>query len=133
MHIRFLGAHNIESQDSRHVSLLIDDILAIEAGALTSSLSFSAQQNLKAILLTHQHYDHIRDIPAIGINFSLYEKTIDVFSIQPVYETLVSSLLNDSLYPNYLERPEDKPAIRFNMLEAGRTESIHGYTYCRYR
>ena len=57
MQIEVLGAHNIESRDSRHVSLLIDDVLAIEAAALTSSLPFKAQQKLKAVLLTHQHYD----------------------------------------------------------------------------
>ena len=76
MNIRFLGAHNCESQNSRCACLLIDDILAIDAGGLTSSLSFPAQQNLKAILLTHQHYDHIKDIPTIAMNFGLSEATI---------------------------------------------------------
>jgi ribonuclease BN (tRNA processing enzyme) len=128
MDIEILGAHNIESQDTRHVSLLIDDVLAVEAGALTSSLTFPAQQKLKAILLSHQHYDHIRDMPAIGMNFSLHENTVEVYGIQPVYEALSAHLLNDSLYPNFMARPPEKPSLQFKKLEPGRVESIHGYT-----
>lgn len=127
MQIEILGAHNIESQDSRLVSLLIDDVLAIEASALTSSLPFPAQQKLKAVLLTHQHYDHVRDIPALGMNFLLHENTIEIYSIQPVYEALAAHLLNDRLYPNFMERPPEKPIIQFKMVEPGRPESIAGY------
>jgi len=47
MDIKILGAHNIESRDSKYVSLLIDDVIAIDAGSLTSSLTFSAQQKLR--------------------------------------------------------------------------------------
>ncbi|GAG76974.1 unnamed protein product, partial [marine sediment metagenome] len=79
MHIQVLGAHNCESQNSKLISLLIDDVLAIDAGALTSSLSLEAQQKIKAILLTHQHYDHIRDIPTIAMNLFLRQATINVY------------------------------------------------------
>ena len=128
MHIQILGAHNIESKDSRHVSLLIDDVLAIEASALTSSLPFPAQQRLKAVLLTHQHYDHIRDIPALGMNFLLHKNTIEIYSTRSVYETLANHLLNDELYPNFMEKPPEKPAIQFRTLEPGGTELIGGYS-----
>ncbi|GAH38128.1 unnamed protein product, partial [marine sediment metagenome] len=80
MKIQILGAHNCESQNSKLITLLIDDTLAIDAGGLTSSLSFPAQQKLKAILLTHQHYDHIRDVPAIAMNFYLAGATINIYS-----------------------------------------------------
>ncbi len=49
MDIQVLGAHNCEAKDFRCVSLLIDDILAIDAGSLAPSLPFSAQKKLKAI------------------------------------------------------------------------------------
>jgi len=128
MHIQILGAHNLESKDTRHVSLLIDDVLAVEASALTSSLPFSAQQKLQAILLTHQHYDHIRDIPAIGMNFSLHEATIEVYSTQAVYDALTATLLNGELYPNFLERPPEKPAIKFTLVTPNKTEQIGDYS-----
>lgn len=127
MNIRILGAHNIESQNSRCISFLIDGVLAIDAGSLTSSLSFQEQQKLKAVLLTHHHYDHIRDIPALGMNFLLYEKTIEIYATSPVYEVLSAHLLNDVIYPDFTKKPPEKPAIQFRMMEAGRAEVIAGY------
>jgi ribonuclease BN (tRNA processing enzyme) len=128
MKIQILGAHNIESRDSRCISLLIDDILTIDAGALTSSLSQAAQQKLKAILLTHQHYDHMRDIPALGMNFYLHENTIDIYASQTTYNVLLSHLLDDIIYPNFMARPPGKPSLRFREMEAGKEETIAGYT-----
>ena len=128
MNVQVLGAHNCESQNLRLISLLIDDTLAIDAGSLTSSLSFSAQQKLKAILLTHQHYDHIRDVPAIAMNFFLREATINIYSILPVYNALAAHLLGGELYPNFLERPEGNPTIRFTIIEPHKTEHVEGYS-----
>jgi ribonuclease BN (tRNA processing enzyme) len=127
MHLKILGAHNIESRDTRCISLLIDDVLAIDAGALTSSLSLPAQQKLRAVLLTHQHYDHIRDIPALGINYYLYESTIDIYATRPVLEALSAHLLNDVIYPDYTEKPPERPAVRFHTVAPGRALTVAGY------
>ena len=127
MKICILGAHNIESAKTGFSSFLIDDVLAVDASALTSSLSFDEQQQIKAILLTHQHYDHIRDIPSLGMNFYLLKNTIEIYSTRPVYEALAAHLLNNILYPNYMEKPPEKPTIRFITIEPGRTVSIAGY------
>jgi ribonuclease BN (tRNA processing enzyme) len=80
MKIRLLGAHKLETKETMYVCLLIDDILAIDAGALTSRLSLKAQQKIQALLLSHWHYDHVKDLPAIGMNFSLGEKSLDLRS-----------------------------------------------------
>jgi ribonuclease BN (tRNA processing enzyme) len=127
MNIKFLGAHNCESQNTKFISLLVDDTLAIDAGGLTSSLSFQAQQKLKAILLTHQHYDHIRDVPAIAMNFYLCGTTINIYSTQPVYNALTTYLLNGKLYPKFLEQPQKNPTIKFTIIEPYQIEQIEGY------
>ena len=41
MKVRFLGAHNAETKNTRLISLLIDDVVAIDAGSLASELTFS--------------------------------------------------------------------------------------------
>jgi ribonuclease BN (tRNA processing enzyme) len=128
MKTQILGAHNIESRESRFISLLIDDVLALDAGALTSSLSRAAQRKLKAVLLSHQHYDHIRDVPSLGINFYLFEDTLDIFATQATYEVMQSHLLNDVVYPNYMTKPPQKPSLRFREIEAGKEVTIAGYT-----
>jgi len=128
LEIQVLGAHNCESQSSKFISLLIDDTLAIDAGGLTSSLSFEAQQKLTAILLTHQHYDHIRDVPAIAMNLFLQGNTINIYSTQPVYDALSSHLLDGELYPKFLEQPQQEPTIQFTIIKPYKLEHIAGYS-----
>jgi len=128
MNIQLLGVHNCESQNTKLTSLLIDGILVVDAGGLTSSLSFEAQQKLKAILLTHQHYDHIRDVPAIVFNFTMANAAIDIYSISPVYEALTAHLLNGKLYPKFLDWPPENPRGRFTVIEPYETKQIEGYS-----
>ncbi len=124
MNVTLLGAHCGESQNAKFVSLLIDDILAIDAGGLTSSLSFQAQQKLKAILLTHQHLDHIMDTLAIGIYLESIQASIDVYSIPSVYDVLTNRLLSR----HYMEAPQGNPPINFMLIEPLKTWQIKGYS-----
>jgi ribonuclease BN (tRNA processing enzyme) len=127
MNIRLLGVHNCESQKTKLTSILIDDILVVDAGGLTSNLTFLAQQNIEAVLLTHQHYDHIRDIPAITFNFAMANSAIDIYSTLPVYEALSTHLLNGKIYPNFLGWPRENPRINFTVIESFKAEEIAGY------
>jgi ribonuclease BN (tRNA processing enzyme) len=126
MKITTLGAHNCESQNTRLTTLLVDDAIAIDAGSLTSSLSFPAQLRLKAILLTHQHYDHIRDVPTIAFNFAMAWSTLNVYSTIHVYQAL-SLILGNKLYPNFLEFPQENPSLKFNLIEPYQAVPIEGY------
>ena len=128
MKIKLLGAHNTESNNTRLISLLIDNCLVLDAGGLTSSLSFSEQEKIRAILLTHQHYDHIRDIPAVAMNIYLAESVINVYSILPVYNVVAQRLLDGLLYPNFLELPEGNPTVKFTVVEPHQTVQIEGYS-----
>jgi len=128
MDIQVLGAHNCESQNSKFISLLIDDVLAIDAGGLTSSLSLTAQQKIKAVLLTHHHYDHIRDIPAIAMNLFLQGVTTSIYATQSVYDALTTYLLNGKLYPNFLEQPPENPTVKFTIIKPHQTKQIEGYS-----
>lgn len=128
MKIKVLGAHNCESAKARLVSFLIDDVLAIDAGALSSSLSFQAQQKIKVILLTHAHFDHIRDIPVMGMNALLHETTISVYSTQAVREALATHILNGRIYANFLEKPENNPIVKFTVIEPNKAVQIAGYS-----
>lgn len=127
MNIHILGAHNSETQVTRNVCLLIDGILAIDAGGLTSNLSIADQQKLKAILLTHHHYDHIRDVPAIALNLFLNGGSVKIYSTPNVLTSIETHLLNGKVYPKYHELPESKPTIDLNPIVPYKPETIEGY------
>lgn len=127
MIIRFLGTHNEESCDTRLVSLLIDDVLAVDAGSLASELTFAEQEKVRAVLLSHGHYDHIRAIPALA--FNNYRHLIRVFATQPTLEILASHLVDGLIYPKFTEKNAflEKPALKLSGLEAFKAQDIEGY------
>jgi len=128
MEIRILGAHNVESATTRMTSLLIDGILAVDAGALTSSLSLSEQGKVNSIFLTHCHYDHIKDVAAMGLNSSYFQKTTHVYSQATTLEAISANLLNGVIYPNFTKAlSENKPSLEFHTIQPFIAETIDGY------
>lgn len=128
MNIHILGAHNSESQTTGCVCFLIDNTLAIDAGSLTSNLSILNQQKLTAILLTHQHYDHIRDIPGIALNLSLRGASIEVYSTAKVRATIETHLLNGKVYPEFQKLPVRKPTVSLNIVKPYEPQIVDGHS-----
>ena len=127
MIVRFLGTHNAESSNTRLVSFLIDDVLAVDAGSLASELSFPEQEKIRAILLSHGHYDHIRGVPAFAFNNSHH--ATKVFATQQTLEILCSHLIDGVIYPKFSESTSflGKPALELRTLEPLKAEDIEGY------
>ena len=126
MKIRILGAHMFESKGTRLSSILIDDILAIDAGGLTSSLTFPEQEQIKYILLTHGHYDHIRDIPAFALKNQ--DRTTDIFATETTLDTLTTHFINGTVYPKFTEWPSpENPALKLNTIEPYEPATIGEY------
>jgi len=128
MEIQILGAHNLESVETKLVSILVDDVLALDAGSLTSSLPFAAQQRIKAILITHHHFDHVRDILPLGLATG-YLGTTKLYCTATAAEILGSHLLDGTLYPDLTRWPSPQsPAFRFHILETHTPQTIEGYS-----
>jgi ribonuclease BN (tRNA processing enzyme) len=127
--IRILGAHSYESQGKKCVSFLIDGVIAVDAGALTSTLSIPDQRKLKAILLSHQHYDHIKDIPVLAISLFNQGRDIKVYCTSDVRNAIVTHLLNGTVYPKFHEIPGRRPTIDFVVIEPCVPQVIEGYRF----
>jgi phosphoribosyl 1,2-cyclic phosphodiesterase len=127
MIIRFLGTHNAESKNTRLVSFLIDDVLAVDAGSLVSELAFKEQAKIKAILLSHGHYDHIRAVPAFAFNNS--DRTTKVIATPKTLEILSSHLIDGVVYPEFTSDDSflQKATIKLVPLEPFKPQNIEGY------
>jgi cAMP phosphodiesterase len=125
--VRFLGTHNAESKNSRLVSLLIDGVLAVDAGSLVSELTFAEQAGIKAILLSHGHYDHIRAVPAFAFNNS--DRTTIVMATPPTLDILSSHLIDGVVYPRFTSEASflQKATIKLVPLEPLQRQTIEGY------
>lgn len=128
MEIHILGAHNNESTSTSCVTFIIDGTLAVEAGGLTSRLSIQEQQKIDAVILTHHHLDHIRDIPGIALNFCRLGATLDVYSTAAVGNVIRDHMLNTVVYPEFQNIPENKPTLSFLEIEPYGLQWIDGHS-----
>ena len=128
MEVKILGAHCAEAEGLRMTSFLIDGILAIDAGGLTSGLSLSEQQKLRSILLTHQHFDHTRDLVTLGANGGVFPAPIDVYGLEETLDVVNCCLLDGRMYVDFSRWPSpEKPFLRLNTIKPGKREIIAGY------
>jgi ribonuclease BN (tRNA processing enzyme) len=126
--IKFLGTHNAESKDTKLVSFVIDNILVVDAGSLASELTFSEQEKIEAILLSHGHYDHIRGIPAFAFNNT--DHTTRVYATSQTLKILSSHLVDGVIYPKFTQKIPfflEKPSLKFVDLLPFNPLNILGY------
>lgn len=118
MQLRVLGAHNLESRETRMESHLIDGVLALDAGSLTRALTFDELAGIRAIILSHRHYDHVKDLLPLGIAVRDSGVTVDIFGIADTLDFVSSRLMDGSLFPDFLNSPSpENPVFRLNKVE----------------
>jgi ribonuclease BN (tRNA processing enzyme) len=128
MELTILGAHNCESDKARLTCLLVDRIIAIDAGGLTSTLSIDDQRRLKAVLVTHHHFDHIRDLSTLGMNIYTLGP-LGIYALKSTLDVISTYIFNGTLYPDFTKKPSlDKPAFKFNPIAPDKAFAVEGYT-----
>jgi ribonuclease BN (tRNA processing enzyme) len=126
--IRILGAHSTESRGARLAALIVDGVLALDAGSLTSAMTLEEQRSIKAVLLTHHHFDHVRDLVTLGMNLSVWQGQVPVYGLASTLKTVYSCLLDGSVYVNYAEFPsKERPCFRFVEVEPAAEFDVAGY------
>ncbi len=118
MELRILGAHNMESRHTRMESHLIDGVLALDAGGMTRALTFEEQRRIQAIILSHRHFDHVRDLLPLGLALRNAGIRVEIYAIQDTVDFLMEKLLDGSLYPNVVNPPPPyEPVFHINVVD----------------
>jgi phosphoribosyl 1,2-cyclic phosphodiesterase len=127
--VQILGAHQLELKGARLTSLLIDGTLVVDAGGLTSALSLTKQKKIKAVLLTHHHFDHTRDLVTLAANAGYYWRgQLEVYALRYTLDIVTTCLLDGKIYANFLEYPsKEKPTLILEAIEPYIRKTIAGY------
>lgn len=129
MRLRVLGAHNVESRHTRMESHLIDDVLALDAGSLTRALTPDEQRGIRAIILSHRHFDHVKDLPPLGMTVRGEGLPVDVYGIADTIAAVQDTLMGGRLFPDFTRSPSpEAPTFRMRVVDFYEPFEVLGYT-----
>jgi cAMP phosphodiesterase len=130
MELRVVGCHGGETPRHRTSAFVVDDRIAIDAGSLTSGLDLPAQCALRAVLVSHAHLDHVRDLATIADNRTQNGcKPLLIVATPPTIAVLRKHFFNGLLWPDFSKIPSAKsPSIQYFPLKLEVPTSIFGYT-----
>ena len=124
MRLKVLGAYGACDAEHNLTGYLIDDWFAVDAGTLTSKLSFLQQARIQGVFITHPHADHIRDLPHLIHNrFAQNAPTLNVFASREVMDLLAKHVFNDVIWPDFssIASPSTKkPVVQFRAMTPGK-------------
>jgi ribonuclease BN (tRNA processing enzyme) len=100
---------------------VVDDCLAIDAGSLAMSTTPEQKNQIRDIILTHAHLDHIAGLPLfIDDMFSCLTTPVCVYATGEVIEILERDVFNWSVYPRFSElENESGPVLQYSRFQNG--------------
>jgi ribonuclease BN (tRNA processing enzyme) len=135
MKLRVLGCFG-GNYKGRHLScFLINDTIALDAGAITQTLSLEEQARVRHVVISHSHLDHNGSLPFLVDNvFGMHDGPVVVYAIAPVVKSLRQLMFNDVLWPDFtrLPRPES-PTLSFKEVKEETPFTVDGLTFTAVR
>ena len=130
MRLKVLGAYGASDAEHNLTGYLLDDWLGVDAGTLTSKLSFAQQARIQAVFITHSHADHIRDLPHLILNrFAQNAPTLIVFASREVMDLLTRDVFNGMVWPDFSTINSSltgKPTVEYRVLVPGKKITFNG-------
>jgi len=128
--LEILGCHGGELPGCRTTCFLIDGVLALDAGALTASLSMEQLLKVDHILVSHSHFDHVKDLPLLAdLLIGRRETPVTVWASQQCARTLRKNVFNETLWPDFTKLPSRRsPVIQVKAFRAGSAFKIGPYS-----
>ena len=110
MRVELLNSSVPPSELQFLVSFLINDEVAIDAGALGLLADLRRQQRVKHVFITHEHLDHIATLPIFLEN--VYEpgpECAELLASRDVLDFLHGDMFNGRVWPDFIDlsQPDD--------------------------
>ena len=130
MEIKILGAYGGEGPGLKTSCMVINGRLAVDAGALTSSLSLQDQAKINTILVSHTHLDHIHDISFLADNiFGKRKEPVRIVGLERSIASLQKHFLNNRIWPDFTKIPNaEQPVLAYQTIRPGQELKVDGLT-----
>lgn len=129
MKLQVLGCHGGELPTCRTTCFLVDDVLALDAGALTGTLTLEKLCKVDHILVGHSHFDHVKDLPLLAdLVIGRRDKPVTIHASRECARALRENMFNDALWPDFTRIPSRKePVLKIRTFRAGSTFDVGPY------
>ncbi len=88
--------------DQRLTTFLIDDCVAIDAGSIAMGINDVQRRNIRDIIITHPHIDHVACLPIfIDDLFAMLKEPVRVHATEEVIHLLERDIFNWTVYPRF--------------------------------
>ncbi len=123
MKLHVLGCHGGELPHCKSTCFLVDDVLALDAGALTSVLDLEQLSRVDHVVLTHSHFDHVKDLPLMAdLLVGRRQTPVTIWASHECARALRASMFNDELWPDFTRIPTRKaPVLKIKSFRPGQT------------
>jgi ribonuclease BN (tRNA processing enzyme) len=112
MRIRVLGCYGSEYPGYRTTSILINGSLALDAGSMTSCLRLSEQADIRHILISHAHLDHLLDVGFLADNIiGRIAQPVEIVGTSHVIGNLMRYVLNNRIWPDFTRIPTPQSPV----------------------
>ena len=121
-----LGCYGSDLENRKCISMQITPSTVIDAGALLSSFNTAQLLEIHNIIITHSHFDHIKDLPTFSdFMLSFGKHRFNIYTTQTIMNELKLNILNDLIWPDFTKLPNSKtPTINFKPIEFDRPFTI---------
>jgi len=109
------------TSEQRLTCFLIDECVAVDAGSLALALSTEQRAQVRDIIVTHPHMDHIASLPIfIDDLFETLKSPVRVYATPEVIDLLERDIFNWNVYPRFSElKNEHGPVMEYVPIPAG--------------
>jgi ribonuclease BN (tRNA processing enzyme) len=114
--------HGHATLEQRLTCFLIDERVAVDAGSIALALTAEQRENVRDIIVTHPHMDHIASLPIfIDDLFPALKQPVRVYATPEVIELLERDIFNWNVYPRFSELKNDYgPVMEYVPIPAGK-------------
>ncbi|WP_286237248.1 MBL fold metallo-hydrolase [Neptuniibacter halophilus] len=127
MKIEILGCSGGIGHGLKTTTFLLDETLLLDAGTGVELLKMEQMLQIRDVLITHAHIDHIAGLPLmLATIYDQHRHPIDVYALPEVIDALQSHIFNWTVWPDYTCLPEAEPIIRLHKVQVGDELSLQG-------
>lgn len=101
---------------------VVDDLVAFDAGSLAMATSAAQKKQVRDVVLSHAHLDHIAGLPIyIDDLFATVKRPIQIHATKEVIEILERDIFNWAIYPRFSELRNDHGVVlEYRPFETGK-------------